>query len=126
MRLYVYVLEGRDFHEKNKCYVKLQVGKHKSKTRALRRPKGIACNLAWNEEFVFRVHDMDDEVVLSVWDQGDDDSGLFHGSGGLVGRVRIPVWSVVAEDNHTLSPTWFSLEKPKTNNAKHVNVNDCG
>lgn len=111
----MYVLEGQGLHAKN-CYVKLQVGKEKSKTRILRQP---ANNLVWNEEFVFRVHDLDEELVVSVHDH-DDDSGFFHGSGGLMGRVRFPVWSVVAEDNHTLPPTWFSLEKPKST-GKDIN-----
>ena len=114
----MYVLECQDLHGKN-CYVKLQVGKQKSKTRILRNPT----NLVWNEEFVFRVHDLDEELVVSVYDH-DDDSGFFHGSEGLMGRVRFPVWSVIAEDNHTLTPTWFSLEKPKSN-GKHINK-DCG
>ncbi|PON96729.1 C2- GRAM domain containing protein [Trema orientale] len=120
MRLYVYVLEGQDLHDKN-CYVKLQVGKEKSKTRILRNPR----NLVWNEEFVFRVHDLGEELVVSVYVH-DDGSGLFHGSNGLMGRVRIPVWSVVAEDNHTLPPTWFSLEKPKSITGKHIISKDCG
>ncbi|XP_030495656.2 C2 and GRAM domain-containing protein At5g50170 [Cannabis sativa] len=115
MKLYVYVLEGKDLHVKN-CYVKLQVGKQKSKTKILRNPTN---NLIWNEEFVFRVHDMDEELIVSVYDH-DIDPGFFHGSGGLMGRIRLPIWSVVAEDNHTLAPTWLSLEKPKRNKGKHI------
>ena len=54
MRLYVYVLEAKDLSVKD-SYVKLQVEKHKSKTRILRN----TMMPVWNEEFVFRVHDMD-------------------------------------------------------------------
>lgn len=116
----MYVLEGQGLHVKN-GYVKLQVGKHKSKTRILRNP---TTNLmVWNEEFVFRVHDLDDELVVTVFNLDHDDSGLFRGSGDLAGRVRIPVSSIMAEDNHTLPPTWFCLEWPKT--ARHI-TKDCG
>ncbi|KAI7985097.1 C2 and GRAM domain-containing protein [Camellia lanceoleosa] len=101
MRLYVYVLEGKDLAAKD-SYVKLQIGKHKSKTRVLRD----TTNPAWNEEFAFRVHAMDDELVVSVYHH-DDDSGFFNASGDLMGRVRIPVWSVVAEENHKLPPRGF-------------------
>ncbi|KAA8542249.1 hypothetical protein F0562_023615 [Nyssa sinensis] len=108
MRLYVYALEGRDLAVKD-SYVKLQFGKFKSKTRVLRN----TINPVWNEEFVFRVHDMDDELIVSVYHH-DDDSGFFNVSGDLVGRIRVPVWSVAAEENQNLPPTWFSLENPKT------------
>lgn len=117
MKLYVYVLEARDLPENN-CYVKLQVGKQKSKTRALK----ITTNAVWNEEFVFKVHDNDEELVLSVF-RNDDDLGFFNGSSELMGRVRIQLCSLSAEDNHTLPPTWFSLEKPKT--EKYIS-NVCG
>ncbi|KAF5730889.1 C2 and GRAM domain-containing protein [Tripterygium wilfordii] len=108
MRLYVYVLEGKGFPVKD-VYVKVRVGKLKSKTRTLRN----SMNPIWNEEFEFRVHDVDQEVVVSVLHL-DDDSRLFTGSGNLMGRIRIPVCYVAAEDNQTLTPTWFPLEKPKT------------
>ncbi|KAK9684786.1 hypothetical protein RND81_10G232500 [Saponaria officinalis] len=128
MRLYVYVLEAKDLGVKRSSYVKLQVGKSKSKTRVVRS----GSDPVWNEEFVFRVHDLEDELLVSIYhhddddhDDGDDDGGdrkvksarLFNVSGYLVGRVRVPVWNVLAEGNPCLSPTWFSLENPKP--AKH-------
>lgn len=108
MRLFVYLLEGRDLVVKD-SYVKLKVGKSKSKTRVLKNTR----NPVWNEEFVFRVHDLADNLVLSVY-QFNEDSGIFNVVGDLVGRVKIPVRSVAAEENHNLPPTWFSLEKRKT------------
>ncbi|KAL6997102.1 hypothetical protein U1Q18_007224 [Sarracenia purpurea var. burkii] len=114
MKLYVYVLEGADLATKN-SYVKLQVGKFKSKTRVLRE----ASNPAWNEEFAFRVHDMEDELLVSVYHHHDNGSGFFNVSGDLMGLIRIPVWSVASEENHNLPPTWFSLEKPKA--SKSIN-----
>ncbi|XP_031261427.1 C2 and GRAM domain-containing protein At5g50170 isoform X1 [Pistacia vera] len=118
MRLYVYVLQAKDLLARD-SFVKLQLGMYKSKTRILRNNS----NPVWNEEFVFRVHDIhDEEVVLSMFHH-DDDSGLFHFSGELMGRVRVPVWSVAGEENQMLPPTWFSLEKPKTGK---FNDKDCG
>ncbi|XP_071903699.1 C2 and GRAM domain-containing protein At5g50170 isoform X3 [Coffea arabica] len=108
MRLFVYLLEGRDLAVKD-SYVKLKVGKSKSKTRVLKNTR----NPVWNEEFVFRVHDLEDELVLSVY-QFNEDSGFFNVAGDLVGRVKIPVWSIVAEKNHYLPPTWFSLQNRKS------------
>lgn len=116
MSLFVYVLEGRDWAVKD-SYVKLQVGKFKSKTRVLRNTK----NPVWNEEFGFRVHDLEDELLLSVYHH-DNDSGFFNASGELVGQVRIPVWSVAAEELQNLPPTWFTIEKP--NSVKSSN-RDC-
>ncbi|KAF9590232.1 hypothetical protein IFM89_032010 [Coptis chinensis] len=112
MRLYVYVVEARELVVKDSKgvidgYVKLQVGKSKSRSRVLKKTQ----NPVWNEEFVFRVKDMDDELIVSVCDQVD--FGFFNGSGDLVGRVRIPVSSILSEHKHTLPPTWFSLEKQK-------------
>ncbi|KAF3639337.1 C2 and GRAM domain-containing protein [Capsicum annuum] len=113
MRLYVYLLEGEDWAVED-SYVKLKVGKFKSKTRVLKNTR----NPIWNEEFVFRVHDLEEELVISVY-QHHDNSGIFSNVyGDLVGKVKIPVWSVTAEENQTLPPTWFSLQKPKS--AKSV------
>jgi Ca2+-dependent lipid-binding protein len=123
MRLYVYVLQGKGLAVKDTYFI-LQVGKHKSKTRVFRNNS----NPVMNEEFVFRVNGNNDqqELVVSVFNHDDDDDdfgSFFNGSGDLVGRVQIPVWSVAAEQNQTLPPTWFSLEKPMTD--KFINT-DCG
>ncbi|KAK4438558.1 C2 and GRAM domain-containing protein [Sesamum alatum] len=119
MRLYVYLLEGRDWAAKD-SYVKLRLGKYKSKTRVLKNNQ----NPFWNEEFVFRVHDLDDELVVSVYRHDDHEPGFFNVSAGeLVGRVKIPVWSVATEENQNLPPTWFSVERPKSVKS---NDKDCG
>ncbi|KFK26649.1 hypothetical protein AALP_AA8G275600 [Arabis alpina] len=117
MRLYVYVLQAKDLpvHE---TFVKLHVGKHKSKTRLA----GDTSHPIWNEGFVFRVSDVDeaaaDVVLVSVFHLLDHDH-----STGLIGQVRIPLCSVAAEENQTLLPTWFVLEKPT--HGKFVNI-ECG
>lgn len=113
----MYVLEAKDLASKD-TYVKLRIGKFKFKTRVLKD----TLNPAWNEEFAFRVHDMEDELVVCVCHH-EDDSGFFNVSADFMGRVRVPVRSIAAEENHNLPPTWFSLEKPKA--SKLVNK-DCG
>ncbi|XP_042950527.1 C2 and GRAM domain-containing protein At5g50170 isoform X3 [Carya illinoinensis] len=117
MRLYVYVLEAKDLPVKD-SYVNLQVGKHKSKTRILRN----TIVPVWNDEFVFRVHGTDEELVVSVYHHVEEPK-IFSGSGNLLGRIWIPLWSVAAEKNQTLPPTWFPLERPKT--GKFINK-ECG
>lgn len=107
----MYVLEGRDWIVEE-SYVKLQVGKFKSKTRVLKNTK----NPVWNEEFAFRVHDLEEELVVSVYHPRDD-PGFFNGCGDLVGRVKIPVSSVTDEDNMNFPPTWFTVQKPKSSKS---------
>ncbi|XP_038895524.1 C2 and GRAM domain-containing protein At5g50170 isoform X2 [Benincasa hispida] len=108
MRLYVYVLEAKDLDVKD-SYVKLRVGRRKAKTRIMRN----CSNPVWNEEFIFKFRDVDDELVVSVYEHSDE-SNFFHASSGLIGRVRIPIWTVAAEDSQTLPPTWFDLRRSKT------------
>ncbi|PWA38192.1 C2 calcium/lipid-binding and GRAM domain containing protein [Artemisia annua] len=111
MRLYVYVLEGKDWLV-SQSFIKLKVGKSKFRTRVLKDTK----NPKWNEEFAFKVDCVDDdELVVSVYSYDDEYVGFFNnGVKVLVGRVRIPLWSVAAEENHHLEPTWFSVENYKS------------
>lgn len=108
MRLYVYVLEAKDLHVKD-SFVKLRVGRRKAKTRIMRN----CSNPVWNEEFIFKFRDVNDELVVSVYEHSDE-SNFFHASSGLIGRVRIPIRTVTAEDSQTLPPTWFDLRRSKT------------
>ncbi|XP_028791827.1 C2 and GRAM domain-containing protein At5g50170-like [Neltuma alba] len=117
LRLYVCVLEAKDLPVKN-SYVKLKLGKLKSRTRILRH----TFNPVWYEEFVFRVHDAHEELIVSVFNHNDE-SVVANGCLDLLGEVRIPVGSVACEDKQTLPPTWFSLECPKS--GKFVNIY-CG
>uniref|UniRef100_A0A1J3E213 C2 and GRAM domain-containing protein n=1 Tax=Noccaea caerulescens TaxID=107243 RepID=A0A1J3E213_NOCCA len=123
MRLYVYVLQAKDLPVKE-TFVKLHVGKHKSKTRVSRDTS----NPIWNEEFVFRVggdFEEGDDVVVSILhhEQDNHHSGQSNVSTGLIGKVRIPLCSVAGEENQTLLPTWFVIEKPS--DGKFVNI-ECG
>lgn len=108
MKLYVYVLEAKELHVQD-SFVKLRVGRRKAKTRIMRN----SCNPVWNEEFVFKFRDVDEELIVSVYEHSDE-STFFHGSSGLIGRVRVPIWTVAAEDSHTLPPTWFDVRRSKT------------
>lgn len=117
----MYVFEAKGLPVKE-SYVKVQLGKYKSKTRIIKN----SINPVWNEEFVFKLDDVDDddEVVFSAFHHDGDDSGFFHsGSGDFMGRVRIPVLPVFQKDNQMLPPTWFSLEKSKTGKFTHIS---CG
>lgn len=126
MRVYVYVLEGKDFAVEN-SYVKVQVGKFKAKTRVFYNTK----TPDWNEEFAFRIHDLDkDEVVITAYhhcannhnnnnDSGSG-SGLLDSKDEVLGRVIIPVSTVAAGEVQNLPPKWFTLEKPM--NAKFLNI----
>ncbi|CAH2070593.1 unnamed protein product [Thlaspi arvense] len=121
MRLYVYVLQAKDLPVKE-TFVKLHVGKHKSKTRVSRDTS----NPIWNEEFVFRVSSVEEgnAVVVSVLHHDQDlHSVQSNVSTVLIGKVRIPLCSVAGEENQTLLPTWFVIEKPS--DGKFVNI-ECG
>ncbi|GAU29916.1 hypothetical protein TSUD_148240, partial [Trifolium subterraneum] len=86
-KLYVCVLEAKDLPIKN-SRVKLQLGKFKYKTRISRN----TFNPTWNEEFVFKVKDIAEEVlvVTVVNDHSDDE---------------------LKDNNKQISPpTWFSLQ----------------
>jgi hypothetical protein len=119
MRLYVYILQAKDLPAKE-TFAKLHVGRHKSKTRVARDTSSPI----WNEEFVFRISDVDegDDVVVSILHHEQQDHQSIV-STGLIGKVRIPLTSVAAEENQTLLPTWFVIEKPS--DGKFVNI-ECG
>ncbi|KAM1778035.1 hypothetical protein COP1_044585 [Malus domestica] len=72
---------------------------------------------------VFGVHDVNEELVVSVCHQDKEQSGLFYGGSELVGQVSILVSSVAAESNCTLPPAWYTLESPRT--AKIVMIKVC-
>jgi hypothetical protein len=110
-KLYVCVLEAKDLPIKN-SRVKLQLGKFKYKTRLSRN----TFNPIWNEEFVFKVKDIAEEVlvVTVVNDHSDDELKVINRDVvDFVGEVRIPVGSVGFDQNSNkqiLPPTWFSLQ----------------
>ncbi|XP_073012937.1 C2 and GRAM domain-containing protein At5g50170-like [Typha latifolia] len=123
MRLYVYVLEARGLSPSKSsaaAYVKLKVGKHKSRTRAV----GPTADPVWNEEFVFRIADDEAEAV-----ELDLDVGVFRhfdaAGRELLGRVRLPIANLLDQGKRSLPPTWFSLQ-PKHHHASKFKTRECG
>ncbi|KAE9608533.1 putative C2 domain, GRAM domain, VASt domain-containing protein [Lupinus albus] len=115
LKLNVCILEAKDL-PLNNSYVKLKLGKFKSKTRILRH----TCNPVWNEEFVFKVHDKKENVlIISVVNVHDDESKVVTNDSldFVVGEIRIQLAFVASQDKQTLPPTWFSLETT-TNSGK--------
>ncbi|XP_058102506.1 C2 and GRAM domain-containing protein At5g50170-like isoform X2 [Magnolia sinica] len=115
-KIHVYVLEARDLPPsdggRTDSYVKLRLGKYEARTRVVRKTS----NPIWNEEFIFRVDDQDDLIVISVYIDGPDhhhhhlDGRFFNGRAScFVGQVRIPISTVLAEEKQMVPPTWFSL-----------------
>ena len=126
MRLYVYVLEARGLPTAKPSdggaaaagvYAKLKVGKHKSRTRALRG----TLDPVWNQEFVFRMEDDEEGEELEVGVFREAEGG---GGGELLGRVRLPVHAASGEGVQTVPPTWLSLQ-PRHHGAKSK-AKDCG
>ncbi|XP_027190336.1 C2 and GRAM domain-containing protein At5g50170 isoform X2 [Cicer arietinum] len=118
-KLYVCVLEAKELPVKN-SRVKLKLGKLKFKTRILKN----TFSPIWNEEFVFKVNDISEEVLVITVVNHSDESKVINGSGlvDFVGQVRIPV--IAFQDKEILPPTWFSLQCPNKS-AKFVNT-FCG
>ncbi|KAK9117298.1 hypothetical protein Sjap_016245 [Stephania japonica] len=122
MRLYVCMSEAAELSSIG-AYAKLQLGKYKAKTRVGGAKRDVSNNSnrynhVWNEEFVFRVCDVEEELVVSVFGEEERHGAgglLFGGSAGelLLGSVRVPVCSVLGEDQRYVPPTWFSLENSR-------------
>ncbi|GAB2269772.1 hypothetical protein Dimus_004694 [Dionaea muscipula] len=125
MRLFVYVLEAKGLPLNSSYYLKLQVSKSKFKSRVV---KGCS-DPFWNEEFVFRVRGggvYHLQLTISICccdDNYDDDDDDDCGVGFLLGRVRVPVAAVAAEENQCMMPTWFDIHKAEC--GKYVKEN-CG
>ncbi|RWW76410.1 hypothetical protein BHE74_00015492 [Ensete ventricosum] len=92
-------------------YVKLQLGKHRAKTKVVKKN----LNPVWDEEFSFRVGDLNEELTVCVLDEDryfiDD----------FLGQVKVPLSKVLDAENLTLGTTWYQLQ-PK---AKKLKSKDC-
>ena len=116
MKLLVHVIEARclpamDPNGLSDPYVRLQLGKHRSKTKVVKKN----LNPYWDEEFSFRVGDLSEELTVSVLDEDKyiDD---------FLGQVKIPLSKVMDADNLSLGTQWYQLQ-PKNKKAKQK---DCG
>lgn len=111
----MYVLEARGFpavKASDGVYTKLQVGKHKTRTRTV---KNGTDQVAWNEEFVFRLEDENADVELEVNAVG----------GELLGTVQVPLRLVLDDGAWALPPTWFPLRSNHAGGSKSPGKN-CG
>ncbi|KAH9322295.1 hypothetical protein KI387_016934 [Taxus chinensis] len=105
MKLYVYVQEARglpakDLNGFSDPYVRLHLGKIKARTRVIRK----TLDPSWNEEFTFKVEDLSEQLVVSIW----DDDRFFNDD--FLGQVKIPVSTVLDAEKQTMPLTWFPVQ----------------
>ncbi|KAL9276338.1 hypothetical protein ACSQ67_026116 [Phaseolus vulgaris] len=90
MKLVVRVIESKnlpptDPNGLSNPYVRLQLGKQRFRTKVIKKN----LNPKWNEEFSFRVHDLNEELVLSVMEEDK----FFNDD--FVGRDQVPLYCLV-------------------------------
>ncbi|XP_057499238.1 C2 and GRAM domain-containing protein At1g03370-like [Actinidia eriantha] len=117
MKLSVRVIEGRnipamDPNGFSDPYVKLQLGKHKFRTKVVKK----CLNPTWCEEFTFKVEDLKEELLVSVL---DEDKYLMD---DFIGQIKVPVSHVFDAKDKSLGTAWYSLQ-PKNKKSKNK---DCG
>lgn len=112
MKLLVRVIEAKnlaltDANALSDLYVRLQLGKQKFKTKAVK-----SLNPMWDEQFTFWVDDLKDSLIVSVMDEDK----FFNYD--YVGRLKMPISLVFEEEIKSLGPAWYSL---KSKNKKCKN-----
>ncbi|XP_020090459.1 C2 and GRAM domain-containing protein At1g03370 isoform X2 [Ananas comosus] len=117
MRLIVQVIEARnllamDSNGLSDPYAKLQLGKQRSKTKVIKEN----LNPTWNEEFSFRVGDLNDELTIYVLDEDK------YFADDFLGQVKVSLTKVLDADNFSLGTQWYQLH-PK---GKKLKNKDCG
>ncbi|XP_068637413.1 C2 and GRAM domain-containing protein At1g03370-like isoform X2 [Aristolochia californica] len=117
MRLSVYVIEARnlpatDLNGSSDPYVRLQLGKSRIKTKVVKK----SLKPSWNEEFSFRVEDLNEELTVSVLDEDK------YFNDDFLGQLKVPVSNVFDAENKTLGLAWYPLQ-PKN---KKLKSRDCG
>lgn len=117
MKLVVRVIEAKnlpptDPNGLSDPYVKLQLGKQRFKTKVIKK----SLNPKWNEEFSFRVEDLNEELVFCVMDEDK------YFNDDFVGQVKVPVSMVFEEEIKSLGTAWYSLH-PKNKKSKNK---ECG
>lgn len=113
----MHVIEARnlpamDLNGLSDPYVKLQLGKHRAKTKVVKKN----LNPVWDEEFIFRVGDLNEELTLCVLDEDK------YFTDDFLGQVKVPLSKVLDAENLTLGTTWYQLQ-PK---GKKLKSKDCG
>nr|KYP62815.1 Protein kinase C alpha type [Cajanus cajan] len=113
MKLVVRVIEAKnlpptDPNGLSDPYVRLQLGKHRFKTKVIKK----CLNPKWDEEFSFKVDDLNEELVISVMDEDK----FFNDD--FVGQLKVPVSLVFEEEIKSLGTAWYSL-LPKSKKSKN-------
>ncbi|WOK94127.1 C2 and GRAM domain-containing protein [Canna indica] len=117
MKLLVHVIEARnlqamDLNGLSDPYAKLQLGKHRAKTKVVKKN----LNPVWDEEFSFRVGDLSEDLIVCVLDEDK------YFTDDFLGQVKVPLSKVLDADNLTLGTIWYQLQ-PK---GKKLKNKDCG
>ncbi|CAA3028956.1 C2 and GRAM domain-containing At1g03370 [Olea europaea subsp. europaea] len=117
MKLLVRVIEAKkipamDPNGFSDPYVKLQLGRQKFRTKVIKK----CLNPSWCEEFNFKVDDLKEEIVISVF---DEDKYLMD---DFIGLIKVPVIRVIEANDKSLGTSWYTLQ-PRNKKAKNK---DCG
>lgn len=121
MKLVVRVIEAKnlpptDPNGLSDPYVRLQLGKQKFRTKVIKK----SLNPKWDEEFSFRVDDLNEELVISVM---DEDKFLID---DFVGQLKVPISLVFDEEIKSLGTSWYTLQpKGKKFKNKETGVFCC-
>lgn len=113
MKLVVRVIEAQnlpptDPNGLSDPYVRLQLGKQRYKTKVIKK----SLNPRWDEEFSFRVDDLNEELVVSVMDEDK----FFNDD--FVGQLKVPMSLVFDEEIKSLGTAWYTLQ-PKSKKSKN-------
>ncbi|XP_031247295.1 C2 and GRAM domain-containing protein At1g03370 isoform X3 [Pistacia vera] len=117
MKLLVRVKEARnipamDLNGFSDPYVRLQLGKQRFRTKVVKK----SLNPNWEEEFRFKVEDLNEELVINVLDEDK------YFNDDFVGFLKVPVSRVFDAVDKSLGTAWYPLQ-PKNKKAKNK---DCG
>ncbi|KAI9123988.1 hypothetical protein K1719_005288 [Acacia pycnantha] len=117
MKLVVRVIEAKnlpptDPNGLSDPYVKIQLGRQRFKTKVVKK----SLNPKWDEEFSFRVDDLNEGLHFCVMDEDK----YFHDD--FVGQLKVPVSLVFEEEIKSLGTAWYSLQ-PKGKKSKNK---ECG
>ncbi|KAL5972422.1 hypothetical protein ACLOJK_041676 [Asimina triloba] len=115
--LSVHVIEARnlpamDLNGTSDPYVRIQLGRYRFRTKVVKK----CLNPWWDEEFSFRVEDLNESLTVSVLDEDK------YFNDDFVGHLKVPVWKVFDAENKTLGNAWYQLQ-PKGKKSK---PRDCG
>ncbi|KAL3850970.1 hypothetical protein ACJIZ3_012852 [Penstemon smallii] len=124
MQLLVRVIEAKnipamDPNGFSDPYVKLQLGKQKSKSKVVKK----CLNPSWCEEFTFKVDDLKDELLISVLDEDK------YFNDDFVGQIKVPISHVFEAKDKSLGTAWYTLQprnkKPKNKECGEILLTIC-